>query len=198
MPDVPVAPGPSCLTNPRTQLVYSSVGFSDFPNGWLNASGNWSKTGNEVTQTNSANSFAWISHAITSNGGNYRIVATMRSIDVALGGGSIGIVFRLGQNGGGNGGNSYSCTLDTRAETLGLLSTTSQVDVLISSRPVPLVDPMATYTMEIDATGSALTCCVRGVMNATVGGINTLYANGNAGVATRDAEGAFGSFWAYQ
>src|SRR6185503_17259572 len=75
-----MTPGTSCLQNPKSNLVYSSVGFSDFPAGWLNGSGAWTKAGNEVSQTNANNTLAWISHAVMANGGNYRVVATMRFI----------------------------------------------------------------------------------------------------------------------
>ena len=186
-------PGASCLTNPKPNLVYSSIGFADFPQGWLGASGQWARETGEVRQTNAANALAWISHSVGNSTANYRVVATMRIID-GLDDAGMGIAFRVSNMQG----NMYTCTIAPKNGQLELKYWQQTAEVVLAARTVSIADAQAMLTMEINIDGANMTCCLRGVPSATISTMNGIWTTGNPGVATTDAEAAFGSFYAYQ
>jgi hypothetical protein len=185
----------SCLMTTRSHLIYSSVGFPDFPQAWTNAAGNWSKTGAMVTQTNSANSLAYIAHMVTTLGGvaNYRVVATMSYVG-SVQAGSVGIGLRVSS---GLQPTMYTCTLDPVAGAFDLIVTQNQVDTPLQREFVVTSDPLKSYTMEASADGGYITCCVRDIVNAQLAMSNGVLTSGAVGVVTRDAEGSFTTFYVY-
>ena len=193
----PDAPGDiisdSCFANPRSELVYSSVGFEMYPQGWSSGDGTWGPAGNELVQSNGNADVAWVSRAIgDSNTADYRIVATMRMTDSDFGGG-IGVAFRVSSLG------MYACTADPLTGRLELVYTQQGFDMWLDTRNVSFGNAMAPFTMEIDVTGASLKCCIRGIANATVSVPNyPALLSGRAGLTTRDRAGAFASFHAYR
>jgi hypothetical protein len=188
-------PADSCLASPRTTLLYSTVGFTDFPQAWLQASGQWTKDGSEVRSTNNGNPLAWLSHAVQTTSGlaNYRVVATMRYID-SLSGGSVGIGFRIGM-----GATMYTCTFDPASGEFDLIYTQQGSDAQLQRKIVDIPsNALAAFTMEIMTTGNTHTCCLRGVTDSTLTMPSGFAMSGNPGVVSRDASGAFASFYVYE
>jgi hypothetical protein len=193
--DGSVIPGVSCLPNPRTNLIYSTVGFSDFPSAWLQSSGQWTKEGGEVKSTNNGNPLAWLSHAVQTSDGsaNYRVVATMRYID-STSGGSVGIGFRIGM-----GATMYTCTFDPASGEFDLIYTQQGVDGPLQRKILDIPsNPLAAFTMEIMTTGTTQTCCLRGFTDSTLAMPSGFGMSGNPGVVSRDASGAFATFYVYE
>jgi hypothetical protein len=189
--------GDSCLANPRTNLLYASMGFSDFPAAWLQASGQWAKDGAEVRSTNSANPLAWLSHTVQTNSGmaNYRVVATMRFINSLDPAPSIGIGFRISTQ-----ATLYTCTFDPASGELELAYSQGGVDAPLLSKklsPVPS-DPRFAFTMEVMTIGNVQSCCVRGFANSLLTTNASFAVTGNPGVVTRVAEGAFSTFYVFE
>jgi hypothetical protein len=182
--------GDSCLPSPRSQLIYSSVGFTDFPAAWLNGLGQWATQGNELVQTNSDNILAFLSHSV--GGSNYRIVATMRYIDSANGG-SAGIALRINAN-----RDMYTCTFDPISGELDIQQRQNNVDIMANRLIVDITNTRSKFTLEADVSGANLVCCLRGVAGATVTAPSTTLATGSPGIVTRDSSSAFSSFFAYQ
>jgi hypothetical protein len=188
-------PAQSCFASPSTKLIYSTVGFADFPGAWLQASGQWTKEGGEVKSTNNGNPLAWISHVVQTSTGlsNYRVVATMRYID-SVSGGSVGIGFRIGM-----GATMYTCTFDPASGEFDLIYTQQGADAQLQRKILDVpTNPQAAFTMEIMTTASTHTCCLRGVSDSTLAMPSSFAMNGNPGVVSRDASGAFTSFYVYE
>jgi hypothetical protein len=187
--------GDSCFPNPRTTLLYASVGFTDFPQGWLfQSSGQWSSDGSQVTQTNSANKLAWMSHAVTTTGGasNYRVVATMRYIG-STAGGSVGIGFRI------SGATMYTCTFDPVSGAFDMIYTQQGIDAPMQRKLLePLTNATDKFTLEIMTSGNTHMCCLRDADNSTLMMPASFIASGNPGVVTRDSEGSFSSIYVYE
>jgi hypothetical protein len=188
--DARVVEGTSCLANPRSTLVYSSVGFPDFPQTWFDAEGAWQKEMNELVQSNSAAPLAWVVRSIPPI--NYRLVATMHLLEGNAG--SVGLGFRVG----GGIPNMYSCRLEPAAGNVELFYTFGGADTLLERTTVDITDAFASFTLEVDVTGNTYTCCVRGLSNSTVTASHSMFNAGAVGVLTRETEGAFASFYAYQ
>jgi len=190
-----INPGVSCFANPRTKLIYSSVGFSDFPNGWLPGSGSWVKSGAEVSQKNTATSLAWVAHAVPTTGGvaNYRIVATMRVVN-GLNESAVGIGLRINVSQA----TMYFCSYSPTSQKFGLYYSQPGVTVSFATADLVLADPTAQFTMEVNTTGVDHSCCIRGHETVQLSAPQNALPSGNAGLITRDTEGAFASFWAYE
>ncbi|HEY5952672.1 MAG TPA: hypothetical protein VIV40_44540 [Kofleriaceae bacterium] len=186
----------SCFANPKSSLVYASIGFADFPNSWLNGNGSWTKMGAELQQANSANELAWLSHALpTTNGSqSYRLVATARVIDVITGTGAAGLAFRLSFT-----GTMYTCSFTPTTGDLRLVVTQNLIDTTLQARNLGIVaDPSAPFTIEITANGSSQSCCVRGYTNSLLSAQDMTLTTGTIGVEARKAEAGFTSFYVYE
>jgi hypothetical protein len=188
----------SCFPNPRSKLVYASDdGFSDYPQTWLDGGdGQWERQANELYQASSTADISWLSRPSIGGSGSggevsdYRIVATMRLGD--LSDGSVGIAFRVGPT------TMYSCAVDPVGGRLALRFVQPTIQTSFASKTVTMSDPLAPFTMEVDATGTTLSCCIRGVSGATLAGSHEALPLGSAGLTTRNDEGLFSSFHAYQ
>ncbi|HEY5927483.1 MAG TPA: hypothetical protein VIV11_37620 [Kofleriaceae bacterium] len=191
--DGSVIQGDSCLPNPKSNLVYSSVGFTDFPQAWLGSSGQWNLEQGEVKGTNATLPIAWLSHSIGNSNANYRVVATMRLI-AGFSDAGLGIAFRVS----GMQGNLYTCTIAPGTGQLELKSWQQGTDLPVASKTVSITDANAMLTMEINIDGMNMTCCLRGYPTAMISGMNGSWISGSVGVATTEAQAAFGSLWAYQ
>lgn len=190
------SPSDSCFNGPRNVLIYSSVGFPDFPQGWMQGIGSWSRTQGELQQTNSANELAWLQHSVATTGGvpNYRVVATLR----ALGGfdtGSAGITFRTA----GITGSMYSCSFNPKTGVFSLIVTENLIDRTLDMRALaPPNDSTAPFTMEVNANGTNHSCCLRGYDDSLLYALDGTLQSGAPGIITRKAEAGFLSFYAYE
>ena len=189
--DAPGMSGVSCLANPRSQMIYSST-FTEFPTGWLSSLGQWTKQGPELQQTNANNTFAFASHTVSTSM-NYRVVATLRQIGPSAAG-SVGIGLRLS----GGQGNGYACAINMALGAFTLSAVQSGGPGSIDQALVSINDTNKTITMEMDATGSVITCCIRDVADAELDALNTTFTAGNIGVVTLNSQGAFSSIAVYQ
>jgi len=182
----------SCLPNPRSGLVYASASFGQLPGGWA-TSGSWSTSGGELLQMDAAVDHAFAARTIdTAEAGNYRLVATMRALRVT--GDRLGIAFRVSPSPDGV---MYACVLDTTTGRFELRYAQPGVDATFGSRMLT-VGPQEVFTIEVDASGTDLRCCIRGRSGSNISVQNAMLPTGAAGVTTQDSHGAFSSFYAYQ
>jgi hypothetical protein len=180
----------SCLPNARPSLMYGT-GFNDFLSAWFPSAGAWSYTsGVELQQQNANQKLAYAFHMMTGSG-DYRVVATMRVVDIATG--SAGIGFRIG-----NGGNMYTCTFDPTTGDLSLILTQNLGDTTLQAKNVPFGDPRQLFTMEVQTVGAVHSCCVRDVAGGLITAMSGTLNNGNPGLVTREAAGGFTTFAVYQ
>ena len=117
---------------------------------------------------------------------------TMRRLD---NGGPIGIEFRVGAMGPGI--VLYACALNPEAGALSLYYIQQGTPGLMNSRPVSGVGSLATFTMEINANESSLSCCIQD-HDSLLSVPNGPLTMGGAGPATFDTEGLFTSIYAYE
>ncbi len=187
----------SCFSSAPGKLVLSSVGFPEFPNGWLMGLGQWTKGQGEILQQNGSNEIAWLarSDSMTGSQSNYRVVVAARLIDT-LGDGGAGAVFRAQSS-----GSFYACTLDSFTGQLRLRRVTSSFqDTVLMTRTIspPLADIRATFKIEAMSTGSSLQCCVRGYSGMTVSAQDTQIPSGSYGIASFHSEAAFSEIYVYE
>lgn len=189
VPPVDGTPSVSCLGDAFGGSLYASA--LDDLTGWTTVGdGTWSASGGEVVQSlaTALDTYAYPTAAVSL--ADYRVALRARR---SGGTGVIVASFRIqvGTN------NRYRCTWRPDDGALKLEAPRPQGDYRAFAETqaavgsIPGYDPAATITIEIEAVGNSVKCCVREVPSALIVSSNTLYAAGPPGLETVNAAGAF-------
>lgn len=187
-------PPPTCLGSAPGATLYSDD-FADLI-GWVTVGGTWSATAMEAVQSSTASNAAYLYPAGTSAFTSYRVKAQLRR----LGGATAGAMQLAVRLQAGNDG-QYACAWQPGTGALqlqwvrtngGVGGTLAQAQVNIGA--IPGYDPAAPVTMEVQASGSQLTCCLREHAAATVTATDTRYSAGAPALRTASLSAGFRDF----
>jgi len=188
---VDAMPGATCLGAAGGELL-----FDDFPDliGWTTTGGVWTAVASEALQSNATTQLAYAYPAGTSGFVDYRVTTEVRKI---AGTGTIQASLRI-QN--GNDG-QYQCAWNPNTgaiaiqwqRTNGNLGGTL-ASLTVDTSGIPGYDPLAPVTIETQAVGTQLSCCVLEVPGTMLSTADNRYDDGSPGVKTAGASAAFGTF----
>jgi hypothetical protein len=189
VPPIDGPPSVSCLGDAFGASLYTSA--LDDLTGWMTVGdGTWSATGGEAVQSlaTALNTYAYPTAAASLT--DYRLALRARR---SGGTGAIMASFRIqvGTN------NRYRCSWRPDDGALKLEAPRPQGDYRAFAETqaavgaIPGYDPAATMTIEVEASGNTIRCCIREVPAATITSSNTLYSAGPPGIETVTAAGAF-------
>jgi hypothetical protein len=184
----------SCLPDPLPRKTYSTPVFADFDSAWGSQGGAWIANPDGVEETVLSNfAIAYHSTSVMTINADYRVVATM-----AFASGGDGDALELALRIDTMNQNMYHCNWEPKdgafliQHTVGGVGQTSYVGS--TETPTDVV------TMEFQAIGTALECCIRGMPGAylTVPAASPDYATGEVGLKTYQMAGTYSNFAVYQ
>jgi len=188
---VDAAPGTTCLGAPGAELL-----FDDFPDliGWTTQGGTWAAVTSEAVQSNVTTQLAYAYPAGTTTFTDYRVTTEARRV---AGTGLIQAAARIRSSDDGQ----YACGWDADSgafsivwqRTNGNLGGTIAT-MTIDTSGIPGYDPAGVFTIEFQAVGSQLSCCIREVPGSMLSQTDTRYPTGAPGIRTSLASVAFGTF----
>lgn len=188
---VDATPGTTCLGAPGAELL-----FDDFPDliGWSTSGGTWSAVASEAIQSNISTALAYAFPAGTSSFTDYRVTIEARRV---AGTGLIQAASRIQAGDDGQ----YACGWDADSgqfsivwqRTNGNLGGTI-ASMTIDTTGIPGYDPAGVFTIEFQAVGTQLSCCIREVPGSMLAHTDNRYLSGSPGIRTSLASVAFGTF----
>jgi hypothetical protein len=179
----------SCLGDSFGASLYTDA--LDSLTGWMTAGdGTWSSAGSEAVQSVATALDAYAYPTAAASLTDYRVALRTRKTG---GLGTIVAPFRIqvGTN------NRYRCSWKPQDGSLKLEAPRPQGDYRSFAETqaavgsIPGYDPAAPVTIEVEAVGNAIRCCVREIPTALIQSSNTLYSVGPPGIETVTASGAF-------
>lgn len=191
VPPIDGPPSVSCLGDVFGASLYTSA--LDDLTGWMTVGdGTWSSASGEALQTltTALNTYAYPTGAPSLT--DYRLALRARRTG---GTGTILASFRVqvGTN------NRYRCSWRPTDGSLKLEAPRPQGDyrsfaeTQVAVGAIPGYDPAAPITLEAEASGNTIRCCIREIPNAFIISSNTLYADGPPAIETVTAAGGFDS-----
>ena len=182
-------PSVSCLGDVFGGSLYANA--LDDLTGWMTVGdGTWSSAGSEAVQSlaTALNTYAYPTAAASLT--DYRVALRVRR---SGGTGVLAAPFRIqvGTN------NRYRCTWRPSDGSLKLEAPRPQGDYRSFAETqaavgsIPGYDPAAPVTIEIEAVGNSVKCCVREIPAALIQSSNTLYSVGPPGLESVSAAAAF-------
>jgi hypothetical protein len=183
------APSVSCLGDAFGASLYADA--LDSLTGWTTVGdGTWASAGSEAVQSLATALDAYAYPTAVASLTDYRVALRGRKTG---GVGTILASFRIqvGTN------NRYRCSWKPQDGSHKLEAPRPQGDYRSFAETqaavgsIPGYDPAAIFTIEVEAVGNSVRCCVREVPAALIQSSNTLYSAGPPGIETVTASGAF-------
>jgi hypothetical protein len=188
---VDAMPGATCLGAAGSELL-----FDDLPDliGWTTSGGTWAAVASEAVQSNATTQLAYAFPAGTSSFADYRVTTEVRKI---LGTGSIQASLRIQPSNDGQ----YQCAWNPNTGAMAIQWQRTNgnfggtlTSMTVDTSGIPGYDPLAPVTIEMQAVGTQLSCCVREVPAAMLSIADNRYDSGSPGIKTSAASAAFGTF----
>lgn len=191
---IDATPGSSCLGSPGGASLFTDD-FADLI-GWITMGGTWSAAGGAAVQTDSGGSLIYAFPAGTSAFIDYRVASLARRTG-GVATGSVEVALRIQPSNDGQ----YQCAWSPASGVLRLNWTRNNgsfggmlAQTTVDVAGIPGYDPLAAMTIEAEAQGTRLTCCVRDLAGAFVTITDTRFTAGSPGIKTSSQAAAFEDF----
>ncbi len=184
----------SCLPDPLPHKTYASPTFDDFGTAWGSQGGTWLMNANGVEESVETDfAIAYHTNSVMVATADYRVVATM-----AFEGGGNGDALEIALRIDTTNQNMYHCNWEPTDGAFLIQHTAGGVGQ--ASYVASTEAPTDVVTMEFQAIGTALECCIRNMPGAylSVPAAAPDYATGEVGLKTYQMAGLYSDFAVYQ
>jgi hypothetical protein len=189
---------PSCLGMPLSHMAYTTSTFADFGTAWTTKGGTWAVSNSNLVQSSATADVSVAAYSVTAS--DYRVVSTYHATSTGIG---LAIELALRINIAGSNLHVYHCNWEPSDGAFLIQRTDSTMngavlqEVTIDTNAIPNYKPSDPITMEFQAIGNSLTCCLHDITGATLGAVDNTYSTGGVGTKTYKMSAVYDDFTVY-